>query len=111
MNRFPLLTLYRRVLQVIAVLVILAGFFISYDASSYKDRWGENEFSFMSFIVLFGFSLVIGVSLFGTAGLIQLGQVMEEHLYVIRENTRPVDHARSSPAPGSPDIAAEAVLS
>ncbi len=95
MDRFPMLTTYRGILQILAILVILIGFFasISFAQEAADDEWNsrtreyDEGFSFSAFI---GSAVVfagIALSLLVTAEFIQLALTIEDHLYKIQSES------------------------
>jgi hypothetical protein len=93
MASFPLLHIYRRLLQVVAVLLIIAGFVLGIDDATYtSEEWNDEtrsyeettDFTFSDFLVTFGPAVVIAIFILVSAELIKLALNVEEHLYHIR---------------------------
>lgn len=89
MNRFPLLTTFRGLLQIAAVFIIIVGFFggisqardmadTTYNSQTGKWEQGFHLFIFLTIFLLFS---IIGITLLVLAELIQLGLSIEDHLY------------------------------
>ncbi|NLE52697.1 MAG: hypothetical protein GX613_14970 [Chloroflexi bacterium] len=101
MDRFPMLTTYKALLNGVAILTLAAGLFVAIDAAR-ETVWGETEFQFGVFLLTF---IPFGIGAFMlavSAELITLFLTIEDRLYEIQNNTSPKRSApqtASRPAP------------
>ncbi|NLX09665.1 MAG: hypothetical protein GXY36_08420 [Chloroflexi bacterium] len=100
MSRFPLLNTYRILLQIVAGFVVIAGFLSALDNANREVGWGRTEFELGIFLVqLIGVALT-AFFLLVLAELIQLGLVLEDHLYHMRTSLQNVASVNPLPTQG-----------
>ena len=80
MNKFPILNLYRTLLNIGAVLVLVAGIIATLNEAS-----SGNEFQFGSFVAAILPIIAVSVVLALLAEIIKLGLAIEKHLARIAE--------------------------
>lgn len=99
MGRFPILNIYRAILQIIAVLIIVLGFFAALEASkevvdsrynSSKQEYEDvTDFHPVDFMQNFAVVSFIALLFLVFAELIKLSLFMEDHLYHVRYPNAP----------------------
>lgn len=104
MDRFPMLTTYKTLLNGVAILIVVLGLFVAIDTARVRV-WGETRFEFDTFLLTF---IPFGIGAFilaVTAELVTLFLTIEERLYQIQYNTTPrpsqTDSQTASLGPGS----------